>query len=632
MNIRKFYQKNKQFFEFISLSITVGFILGIFYFLSELITKNYLDHKMYRNVALLLQDNINRISFKFIILFLFLYLVLFFIKKQFKAIDLQKSGILLISIISGLFIVDLFLKIYTGYSIEFIVNRVYVKYNNFFSGQMSFDVLVSQTLGGLKKIIIILLISIIFVVLLFLFHKKKSFRKLDINLKKYNKASLVVIFFIIIFNIFFTLYKRLPDNDQPNVIFIVVDTLRADHLSCYGYNRETTPNIDELAQDSILFKNAISHAPWTTPSIASLFTSKYPAQHGFNGEPVILNSSCVTLAEVFRENGYKTKGIISVSFISSKLGFGRGFDDYDEGEAKGHNYISSSAIAEKSVKFLEKNRKEKFFLFLHFFDPHWDYIMHQKYNYFENYDGLIQSGQKIGELLELAKDMTDHDIKFVKSMYDSEIKFTDEYIGKIIKKLKDLNLYSSTAIFFTADHGEEFLERGNYYIGHGKTLYQEQIHIPLIIKLQNNSIKKIRDELIGINDIFPTVIDIAQLKKPKNYRFEGKAINFEKKLNKNSKFIVSETHRGDDLVSVTWNSWKLIYHIKNDVYELYNLKNDNKELHNLFYDNKDKDFIANMKKIIFKHLQKYKRKNYKAKKPKFSEKQIEELKSLGYIK
>ena len=177
------------------------------------------------------------------------------------------------------------------------------------------------------------------------------------------------------------------------MILIVVDSLRADHLSSYGYFRKTTPFIDDLSRDSIIFKNAISLAPWTTPSLASLFASRYPAALGFEGEePIELDESFVTLAEVFKYNGYGTKGIVSHDLISSKLKFDQGFDSYNQTNARGYGYVSSPAVTNLAVSFLSRHKKEKFFLFLHYFDPHFDYILHKEFDYYPDYRGSLIQG------------------------------------------------------------------------------------------------------------------------------------------------------------------------------------------------------------------------------------------------
>jgi arylsulfatase A-like enzyme len=211
-----------------------------------------------------------------------------------------------------------------------------------------------------------------------------------------------------------------PWDSNPNVLLIVVDTLRADHVGCYGYQRETTPSIDILAGDSLVFKQAISAAPWTAPSLASLMTSKNPAVMGYKQDAPKLDEEILTLAEIFKHNGYASKGIISHVFASSSFGFDRGFDSYDQENAKGHGHVSSPSISKKAVSFIEDLQGEKFFLFLHYFDPHHNYILHEEFNFYPDYDGPLYSGQSlIREIRKIARSLSTKDIEYLKALYDS---------------------------------------------------------------------------------------------------------------------------------------------------------------------------------------------------------------------
>ncbi|UCE41027.1 MAG: sulfatase, partial [Candidatus Aminicenantes bacterium] len=174
---------------------------------------------------------------------------------------------------------------------------------------------------------------------------------------------------------------------NANVIIIVIDALRYDHLNCYGYEKNTTsPNIDKLALDGILFLNAFSQAPWTKPSIASLFTSLYPSQHGVLDEPVmisgdekrkrivtrgdVLDESLTTLAEVMQKNGYITAAFINNVHLSAEMGFAQGFENYHDRLGIARN------LNAKAIEFLNEseNKNNKFFLYLHYIDPHLPYL------------------------------------------------------------------------------------------------------------------------------------------------------------------------------------------------------------------------------------------------------------------
>ncbi len=415
---------------------------------------------------------------------------------------------------------------------------------------------------------------------------------------------------------------------QPsNVIFIVIDTLRADHLGCYGYAGNTSPHIDALSRESVVFKNAVAQAPWTPPSIASMLTGLYPAELGYKDRPVVMEDSIVTLPEIFKANDYTTMGIISHVLVARRLGFAQGFDTYDQENAEGHGHISSPSVIQKAVAFIENNRKDKFFLFLHLFDPHYDYILHDEYNFFPDYDGTLRSGESIHSLREKAPDMSDSDIEYIKALYDSEIRFTDEYIGHLLDTLKKLDLYRSTMVILTADHGEEFKDR-DAWIGHTKRLYQESIHVPLIIKLPGRNKKRVIEDYTGLIDVMPSILRYLDFPFPDTYPLSGSAVDLTGR-NKNESIVFSETRRGNFLRAVVWRGWKLINDQAGRKLELFNLSRDPLEKANVVDKNPE---LAQTLLDALKDWGENNRKNANSQSPDFSEEQLQKLKSLGYIK
>jgi len=423
---------------------------------------------------------------------------------------------------------------------------------------------------------------------------------------------------------------------RPNVILlIVVDTLRADHMSTYGYFRQTTPRIDALSRESIVFKNAVAQAPWTTPSIASLFTSQDPAALGFEGEdPVELDDSFVTLAEVFRDNGYKTQAVVSHDFIGTKLKFNKGFDSFDQSNAKGYGHISSPAVTKAALSFVEQHARDRFFLFLHYFDPHFDYVLHPEFDYDPDYRGSIRSGEFKDSLLAKAATMTEKDRNHLKALYDSEISFTDEYIGRFLDELKRLGLYDSSLIVLTADHGEEFSERGDHWIGHTKKLYQDLIHVPLIIKLPDGAARRTVEDDVGLIDVMPTIVGHLALETPRSYRCEGRSLDLNGNAPPEPRPIFSETRRLAKLQSVVWKGWKLIYDLRRGSQELYDLNDDPEETRNLAAANpRERDelraFLWSWRAEIARLRAGIK---VEPKRPIFNDVEHARLRSLGYIK
>ena len=453
------------------------------------------------------------------------------------------------------------------------------------------------------------------------------------NLVKLNKNLFFLILFIL-YSMNFMSCKSEEKRIRPNIILIVVDTLRADHLSCYEYERMISPNIDDFSKDSILFKNAISASAWTTPAVGSIFTSIYPTIIGYIDKPVILDESFLTLAEIFKSNGYLTGGIISHFFIAKRLGFGQGFDYYNQENNKGHDHISSPSLTELANSFLMKNKDVKFFLFLHYFDPHYNYYMHDGFKYDTEYNGWLESGQEIAYQRGNRDKLEDRDKKFLKALYDSEISFTDKYIGEVFAKLKELGLYDDALIILTADHGEELAEKTDNWIGHKKKLSSAIIHVPLIIKLPGNKKKCKVEDFVGTIDLMPTIVDHLNLKVPNEYNYDGEIIDLLKgKRTKNSP-IFSETFNGAEDISITWNGLKLIYKLDKRLIEFYDLSIDPHE--NINLENKKEKRLAEYKnrlsELWAEIVSKSKDLQLQKKYPEYSPEAIDKLKAMGYIK
>jgi arylsulfatase A-like enzyme len=304
--------------------------------------------------------------------------------------------------------------------------------------------------------------------------------------------------------------------EKPNVIIILVDALRADHLGCYGYHMKTSPNIDELAGAGVLFSMAMSPSSWTKPSVPSLFTSLYPSRHGvFEGSSKdtrgyitsdILQDSLLTIAEVFHQNDYSTFAFVHNAHLKGFLGFSQGFDIYNDRAA------NVEEINSEFLHWLKEKSDQPFFAYLHYLDVHWPYRPPAPYDtifgdFKSEIDFYSEEWKSLRDRIndgEMRLDGTD--ITKMISLYDGELRYLDDNLGVLFDELKKESLYNNTLFIITADHGEEFLEHGK--IGHGQSLYGELLHIPLIMKFPGRKWegKKVEypAELI---DILPTLID-----------------------------------------------------------------------------------------------------------------------------
>ena len=301
-----------------------------------------------------------------------------------------------------------------------------------------------------------------------------------------------------------------PEKDF-NIVLITIDTLRADHLSCYGYNRETSPNIDRIAEEGILFKNVIAPSSWTAPSMVSLFTSTYPVNHGVvygllwkkhkKYTQDVLSEGLSTLPEILKTQGYTTFGVSSNHNLTAELGFARGIDYF--------KYVGNANSADRINEIVcswEDKIKggKKFFLWVHYMDPHHPY--HDRLPWSAQYTSPSltralnltgKSTKQLNKLIPIFKKNPEHLSNLI-ALYDSEINYVDSHVGQLIQKFE---LDKNTLIIITSDHGEEFLEHG--FIGHAWNLYQETILVPLIIKLPYSSDKRSIDKSINLLERLP---------------------------------------------------------------------------------------------------------------------------------
>ncbi|UCE43285.1 MAG: sulfatase [Candidatus Aminicenantes bacterium] len=305
------------------------------------------------------------------------------------------------------------------------------------------------------------------------------------------------------------LYER--QEKTINVILISIDTLRADHLGCYGYARDTSPRIDHLAEDSVTFLNTYASSPWTLPSHVSILTSLHGVNHQVYYNDESMDLSLITLADIMRERQFCCTAFTGGGFVSSDYGFSKGFDAYSNDESSTFRQDAAEHLFQLVSEWLDKQKGKNFFLFLHTYQPHNPYACPIPYKTmfldegakWRYLDLLSYLGGKPG----IFKALTEEDRQNVVGLYDGEIRYTDEkLIGPLVQKLKAMGLYDQTLIIFTSDHGEEFYEHHGW--GHGHSLYDESLKVPLIIKFPESrfSGRRIHD-IVSLVDIFPTVLE-----------------------------------------------------------------------------------------------------------------------------
>ncbi len=314
----------------------------------------------------------------------------------------------------------------------------------------------------------------------------------------------------------------------PNVILITISSLRADHIGCFGYERETSPFFDEFAKENILFTECFSTSSWMMPATGSIFTSLYPYEHRASHINNSLSAECETLAEILREEGYYTAGFCCNPRLSSGSGFAQGFSYYDDysvkllldsvtfgegGKVDINKSRSNGLINGAVIRWLGNNRHKPFFLFVHYYDNHWDYSPGSGYDklFDADYSGGID-GSGISDEPLYSNRPSPEDVKHIIALYDGEVRRTDADLGDLLGFLEKQGLMEESIVIVAGDHGEEFYEHG-HTSHHG--VYDEHIHIPAAISLPGEGYKgEVIDSLVSGLDIMPTVLDLVGVEIP----------------------------------------------------------------------------------------------------------------------
>src|SRR3981081_514121 len=340
---------------------------------------------------------------------------------------------------------------------------------------------------------------------------------------------------------------------QLNVVIITIDTLRADHLGCYGYRKSKPPNIDALAADGARFTRAFTAVPVTLPSHTAMLTGTYPmlsGMHDFSGNK--LSPQQPTLATVLKQSGYVTGAVVASAVLDSRFGLNNGFDFYydhfDFNRLQESNLEEmerpGNVVADVTLDWLEKNYKNTFLLWMHLYDPHYPYRPPAPYS-------------------EQYKDR----------LYDGEIAFADAQIGRLIAFLKAKDLYRNTIIVLTGDHGESLGEHGERT--HGFFVYNATLHVPVIIHLpQATSSVKTISAVVSLVDLIPTVLQVLKVDPPAQAQGRSLLPLMMAKTEEESRSIYAETFlprlhfNWSELRSVETEKYKFIEAPRPELYDL----------------------------------------------------------------
>lgn len=404
------------------------------------------------------------------------------------------------------------------------------------------------------------------------------------------------------------LWAHSGGSKRPNVILISVDTLRADHLGCYGYPQQTSPAIDTLASDGVRFANAFSQASWTLPSHMSVMTSQYPQVHGVTDDQFRLREAATTLAETLSWGGYKSAAFVSWVYLGEAFGFAQGFEEFtpliDRSRlrmASGGGAFRAERVSNAAIRWIRRGQPDPFFLFVHYFDPHMDYDPPAPYDLFfdSDYAGEADGTHRwasryIATVRPKHTAVDPRDKRHMRALYDGEIRYTDAQVARLLQAIDAAVGLDDCLVVLMSDHGEEFNDHGSME-GHGWTLYDEILHVPLIFRLPGRArAGTVIDGPVELLDIAPTILEIAGISAPSSFQGRSLAGLIHASEQSPPGPLVFAAHSRFNIVkhSVRGPRYKLIHTEDTGVnsfgvtiqpgFEFYDLREDPGELENLY--------------------------------------------------
>jgi len=347
-----------------------------------------------------------------------------------------------------------------------------------------------------------------------------------------------------------------------NIVVVLIDTLRADHLGAYGYSRPTSPHFDALARESVVFDRTVAQAAWTKPSVASLMTGHFVHHHGVVSSRDALGSEQKTMAEALSERGYQTAAFTSNPWITPEFRFDQGFDAFESGRAMsaqltnlyrflkrldrvtgGRTDLAGTVfwgtsgnlgnserdrlLTDAAVDWIGRQGNDPFFLYVHLIGPHdpynppTEYVRPFREADWDGRPGPTKPPARVQTVFDHADPLDDRERAALVAQYDGAIAFADEQLGRVVDALRRSGRLDNTLLVMTADHGEEFYEHQNWR--HGNQLYNEIVHVPLAFRLPSRLPPGRRKDLSMLVDVFPTLLQMVDAKDPGS-GFDGRAL------------------------------------------------------------------------------------------------------------
>ena len=402
----------------------------------------------------------------------------------------------------------------------------------------------------------------------------------------------------------------LPGGPAPNVVLVVIDTLGARHVGHLlrpGPERSHTPEIDApagshtpeidaLARRGATFVNAYSPAPWTRPAIASLFTGRMPSRHGVEGPVDRLAQRHATLAEELAARGYATAAITSQPLLRLGAGYRQGIETYDDSHALGRDAVTARSVTDAAIAWVDAHARERFFLLAYYFDPHDAYQHHEAHDLTSGYEGPLEPGMDVWELRERRAALGPADRAYLVGLHREEIAHTDAEVGRLLRHLGLRGLERDTLVVLTSDHGEELLEHG--WIGHMRTLYDELLHVPLVISLPGRIAPQRIEDPVSLLDVRPTILAVAGAQSRDEERAQD-GVSLVRALRGDARALADRAlyaevdyappEAGDHREALTAHKtalfgrrWKLVHDLPSGRFELYDRESDPAETRDLW--------------------------------------------------
>ncbi len=426
--------------------------------------------------------------------------------------------------------------------------------------------------------------------------------------------------------------RQFPNKPVQHIFIITADALRADHLGCYGYKRPTSPSIDLFSKDAVLFENAIAQGPATLPSTAALFTSVYGSVHKTDVNTSRLPSQFMTLPEMVSANGYMTAGFVQNEFLNPPHGLTGGFQWY----LYDRFGFRTEERLKPALQWIQDMREFPTFLFFHMLHPHSPYTPPPDIAslFHVSLSPLASSNERLREVNARRIILPEQERQQLISLYDAETRHLDNLFGEFIQHLKKLNIYDDSLIVFLSDHGEGFQEHGRLL--HGDTVYQNMIHVPLLIKFPSSYNKgglRIA-QYVETMDLTPTLLEFCHFPSPGFLQGQSLMPLINGSARKEARAVFSEV-LGGHLLAIIKDGFKYIENFDTRKEELYDLKTDYGETMDLSRERPDLIQMFRKEQSAFftraSEWQKTYIGSHEGEHITLDEKQTEELRALGYV-